>query len=499
MEPLDLSKEIIFGSSEATLSRKISNLEKTGKLRKLLSRVYTTNTIDSPENIVRRNILDILVWRFPGCIISFRSALEMKTTASGNFFLTYKSSRRITDIPGVIVNLIKGPAALSSDIKFGNLDIFVASESRWMLECLQRSKSTAEGENRSFPKEFIENRLEKMLQYGDESRLNDFRDATRDVADRLGLEKEFDALNEIISALLNTHEASILQSEPARARSAGVPFDLERDELFAILRDALADSVFRMMEDNNKSEGSFRMFSFLESYFSNYIEGTEFQIEEALQIVDSGIPIPKRVKDSHDILGTFKVLSNRAEMSKIPANEDDLIAIIKGRHATMMSQREECTPGVFNTMRNRAGMTEFVDPKLVDGTLRRAFKYYVTLTDPLARAIFMMFMCSETHPFVDGNGRVSRIMMNAELVHAGYSRIIVPTVFREDYLLTLRKLSRQKQPEAFIRVMERLQQFSHNIYGDNFEELKDYLIACNAMNEPQEGKLLIIERYFPKD
>jgi len=44
-------------------------------------------------------------------------------------------------------------------------------------------------------------------------------------------------------------------------------------------------------------------------------------------------------------------------MSKIPANEDDLIAIIKSRHATMMRQREECTPGVFKTMRNREGMT----------------------------------------------------------------------------------------------------------------------------------------------
>lgn len=87
----------------------------------------------------------------------------------------------------------------------------------------------------------------------------------------------------------------------------------------------------------------------------------------------------------------------------------------------------------------------------------------------------------------------------AEQVHAGYSRIIVPTDFREDYILTLRKLSRQKQPEAFIRVMERLQQFSHNIYGDNFEELKAYLIECNAMNEPQEGKLLLIDRYFPMD
>jgi len=33
-----------------------------------------------------------------------------------------------------------------------------------------------------------------MLQYGDENRLNDFRDTTRDVAFQLGLEKEFEAL-----------------------------------------------------------------------------------------------------------------------------------------------------------------------------------------------------------------------------------------------------------------------------------------------------------------
>lgn len=45
----------------------------------------------------------------------------------------------------------------------------------------------------------------------------------------------------------------------------------------------------------------------------------------------------------------------------------------------------------------------------------------------------MMFMISEVHPFNDGNGRVARVMMNAELVRADQSRIIVPTVFREDY------------------------------------------------------------------
>ncbi|MDR2868072.1 MAG: cell filamentation protein Fic, partial [Bacteroidales bacterium] len=65
-------------------------------------------------------------------------------------------------------------------------------------------------------------------------------------------------------------------------------------------------------------ESSFRLFSFFESYFSNFIEGTRFEVKEAKRIVESGVVIPKRVDDSHDILGTFKLLSNRSEMNIIP-------------------------------------------------------------------------------------------------------------------------------------------------------------------------------------
>jgi Fic family protein len=36
-------------------------------------------------------------------------------------------------------------------------------------------------------------------------------------------------------------------------------------------------------------------------------------------------------------------------------------------------------------------------------------------------------MISEVHPFMDGNGRISRIMMNAELTAAGMPKIIIPT------------------------------------------------------------------------
>jgi len=43
-DTLNLSKEIIFSSSDSNVSRKISSAEKAGKLKKLAPRIYTTNS-----------------------------------------------------------------------------------------------------------------------------------------------------------------------------------------------------------------------------------------------------------------------------------------------------------------------------------------------------------------------------------------------------------------------------------------------------------------------
>ena len=98
----------------------------------------------------------------------------------------------------------------------------------------------------------------------------------------------------------------------------------------------------------------------------------------------------------------------------------------------------------------------------------------------------MLFMVSEVHPFNDGNGRISRIMMNAEMVSADQSKIIIPTVFREDYLNSLRRLTRRCDPSVFIRAMSRAREFSANLIGDNFIATKTYLEKCNAFKEGED-------------
>lgn len=488
---INLNREIIFGSSDTEVSRTISALEAQGKVRKLAPKIYTTNLIDEPVNIIRRNLIDILAKRYPKAVISHRSANEMRPTPTGEFFMTSSRKARVTDLPGIVINISKGPKGQSTDISFNGL--FISSEYRWMLECMQVSRKSGHY-SKALPIEKIESRLERILLNGGEEKLNEYRDKLREIANDLGFQKEFDRLNKIISALLNTHSSDVLVTESAKAIAVGEPFDANRVELFEILFDYIKDDYFLPYPARTSDEESFRLFSFFESYFSNYIEGTEFSIDEAKQIVDSGIPIPRRDEDSHDILGTFRVLSNRSEMMKTPDSETEFFSLLQSRHEILLSGRPSMEPGSFKQRNNRAGMTEFVDHQLVKGTLKKGFQFYKFIQDPMARAIFMMFMVSEVHPFNDGNGRLSRIMMNAELVKAQQTRIIVPTVFREDYILALRKLTRQKQPATFVEVMEKLQRFSDNLYGTDFTELKEYLAQCNAYSDPTEAKLRIIDR-----
>lgn len=491
MVGIDLYKEIVFGSSESAVAQRISELEKQGKLRKIAPRLYTTNMKDSPESIVRRNLIEILVWRFPNAIISHRTAYEMRPTASGELFLTHTQNRRITDLPGIGVNLIKGHTALKTDIPY--MGIYISSENRWILEVLESSRKSGD-ESKSLPQTFVEERMEKMLLQQGEAKLNAFRDQTREVAQELGMTKEFEKLNKIISALLSTHQSDILQSASAIATAAGEPYDASRLELFDVLFEQLNNRFFTSLPVRYPDEESFRMFAFFESYFSNYIEGTEFVVDEAKEIIDSGMPKPRRDEDSHDILGTYRLVSNREEMSRVPHSKQELLDLLRHRHAVLLQGRPSMLPGMFKQMNNRTGDTVFVDARLVQGTLAKGFQRYEALQDPVARAIFMMFMISEVHPFNDGNGRMARVMMNAELVHADQCRIIVPTVFRMDYLLTLRKLSRQKNPEAYIQVMQKLHAFSQKLYGSDYETLNRYLVSCNAFADPESARLKMIDR-----
>ena len=101
----------------------------------------------------------------------------------------------------------------------------------------------------------------------------------------------------------------------------------------------------------------------------------------------------------------------------------------------------------------------------------------------------MLFLVSEVHPFIDGNGRVARIMMNAELVAGGQAKILIPTVYRDDYLGALRTLTRRALVAPYLRMLQRIYDFSLTVRGEDLNLMQDYLESCNAFQEPTEASL----------
>ena len=339
----------------------------------------------------------------------------------------------------------------------------------------------------------IEEKLDDILITNGEDELNQLRDKARGLSKILNMEREFESLNKIIGALLTTKPSKILKSDLALSRAAGLPYDKNRIELFERLFTYLHNKEFKDRPENNLSPNSFRNFAFFEAYFSNYIEGTVFEVSEAKEIIDTGVPLPTRSSDSHDVLGTYKIVSNRNEMVVVPSDKDEFLSLLQARHKILLSARVDKNPGQFKEQSNRAGNTFFVDFKLVRGTLIRGFEYYKALTNPFARAAYVMFLVSEVHPFDDGNGRVARIMMNAELVNKNQCKIIIPTVFRDDYLLTLKRLTNQKDPVPYVEMLSMAHRFSVNLNFEIYNDLYTYLESHNSFYESDEGRRLIID------
>ena len=71
------------------------------------------------------------------------------------------------------------------------------------------------------------------------------------------------------------------------------------------------------------------------------------------------------------------------------------------------------------------------------------------------------------------------------------SKIIIPTVFREDYLGGLRQLTRRSEPDTYIRMLQRAQLFSASISGIGTEEINTILEQSNAFKEGDQYILQI--------
>lgn len=459
--------------------------QKEGKIRKLYSKLFTTNMTDNIDKIVQRNLWDIVKLLYPEAIIADRTAIELKPAQDGSIFVI-SNKKRASTIGNITIKPRKGTAALDTDKKFmGNL--YLLSTERALLENMKGYRAGSDTVSRCLSIKEIEEYLDKTLTMYGENALNRIRDGMRKIADQLELSEEFMKLNKIIGALLETRETN-LESDLALSRAGGLGYDAKRVELFHKLAQAISSFAPHLRYCNKTNLDNLY---FYEAYFSNYIEGTKFEIDEAKEIIFAGKMPDNRPADAHDILGTFKVISNDLLMKQRYHNFDDFIDVLQRRHTVLMDGRQDKHPGQFKTLQNQAGATVFVHPRNVIGTLKQGFDIYKTIDTAFGRAVFMMFMISEVHPFDDGNGRTGRIMMNAELVANDEYRIIIPSVYRNNYLSALRAMTNNGYAEALLKTLNFAQKYTQKINWSDFDTatqmLKDTHAFLDANMADEDG------------
>jgi hypothetical protein len=376
---------LIFGSSYSAQGNAVARLIEKGEVRKLSSRLYTTDMTGAPEEVVRAGLPAILRHFYPGAVISHRTAIEAKPTAAGIYHITYGRRPRAHRLPGVTIRVWSGPPAGEGDTQLGE-NLFIASRPRALLENLSESRTIKGAERKTLEREAVEMWLDRLCRIHGPEELRRLLAAAEALAPMLHLEAEAARARRIITSLVDGGEAGLM-STLARARARREPYDPDRLGLFTSLATQLAAEYFPALNERPPAER--RLHAFWEAYFSNYIEGTVFTIQEAREIVfDHRLPA-SRPKDAHDILSTFHLSTDEHNRREVPRDASDFIHLLEVRHARLMHDRLDIGPGRFKETANRVGTREFVRPELVRGTLRQAFLVGQHLAQPIAHGLLL--------------------------------------------------------------------------------------------------------------
>ena len=460
-----------------------------GEIRRIAKQLYTTNLTDDLTAVVTRNLWHVVDLLVPGAVIAYRTAFEMRPT-DGRVYLVGRG-RNDYELPGLTIRVSKGPGRLSGDSSYLS-NLHLASRPRAILECLKPTRARG-GVARGLAPNVIEEYLDRELRISGEARLNVLRDEARALVPALDAGVAFERLDAMIGALLGTRTTK-LSSPVALARAAGEPYDPQRLELFQALHAKLVTWPVRSRPDVLPTDREFANLAFFDAYFSNFIEGTKFRVDEAHAIVFEGQIPAARPRDAHDVLGTYHLVGSRAAMSR---GIRDLLSVeeffdrLSAAHAEILTARSDKRPGRFKAVANQAGATTFVDPELVRGTLRLGVTMARSLETPFARAAMTMFVLAEVHPFDDGNGRLARAFMNAELIAGGQRRILIPTSFRSEYLTGLRTLSRQDHPDVYLQVLDYAQEYTWRIDFSDYDLALGILTETEAFEEEESRRTVV--------
>lgn len=463
----------IFWSSDYDPSV-VSRAASAGEVARVARGIYVPAGLDA-RAVVGRNWQGILAREFPRALVADASARWL-APRDGRLFVVH-SRRSTLDLPGLRIEPRDGPGPLPTDHAMPE-GIYFSSDARGLLDNL------AEPSERLLVRKDLERWIEQLASRRDgRVYLNIVRDEARGIAGSIRRRTALEQLESVIRATLATGPATGLRTRALRSRAAGQPIDelrLARVEAFAqYLEGQAPDPVLA----SSGLAGQRALLPFYEAYFSNYIEGTEFTLDEAARIVfEQRIP-PQRPEDAHDVFSTYRLVTDPAWHARTPGSPDEFVDLVLARHEILMAARPDNAPGRFREIDVHAGGTPFSPWPSIEGTLRHGFAAGGRISDPFARAVFVHFLVAEVHPFADGNGRSARMAMNAELSAAGEVRIVIPTGYRTDYLTGLAAAT----GDAFgpmTRILTFTRRWTAEMDFSSREVAEDLLERTNALTDP---------------
>lgn len=462
------------GSSRARLSR----LAKSGKAIRLLPGLYAAGATLPPEQVARHHLHEIIEHVWPGGVICGRSALAGGIPTDGIFFVAHPDPPRKTalHLPGLTVVPVVGPSPLPGDVSMPN-GLALSGPVRVLVENVdvQGHPARFRAGTRA-----VEDRIDELARSGGAGRIRTLLSQLDVIA--VSFEPPaVDAVRTRLVALLGSFTEKMTAISPRfAARLSGSPFDAHRIEMLEGLIAVIATRPPRP-SPAGPPFSRWEWLAFFEAYFSNFIEGTEFGVDEARRIAVEGVVHKMRPEDAHDVAATYRLAVDPQDRVRVPTSGEELIEILKSRHRTLMAARLDKHPGDFKEVLNYAGGYQFVEPALIEGTLVRGFTVVNRLFDPFSRAVAMMVLITECHPFDDGNGRVARLTSNAELSAAGEVRILIPTVYRNNYLPGLSAFSNSAgRGESLIAVLEYAHRWTSAIDWSTYERANEMLTTSNA-------------------
>ena len=189
------------------------------------------------------------------------------------------------------------------------------------------------------------------------------------------------------------------------------------------------------------------------TYASNALEGNSLTLTETKILLEDGLTVAgKPLRDSFEAEGHAKAYDFMLEMSR----EDDLVISedkILRLHKLFYSGIDSEAAGKYREIAVFISGTEYVPPEAKHLPVR--MKNFITelhkmksKIHPVELAAFAHLQVANIHPFVDGNGRTARLLMNMILINSGYSIVSIPPVLSHDYITALKAAQRPINPDV---------------------------------------------------